>query len=102
MSTPWMVLTKFDVLTTVSYPFICKDTCHSSHVQTLVLSFVSLCCSGPIQVPADGQKVRRSTPLADPQDVDEQTVYVEDLPQETTTESMERDFGRCGSVEYIQ
>ena len=55
-----------------------------------------------MQVSADGEKVRRSTPLVEPQDVEEWTVYVENVPQDTTVETMERDFGRCGSVEYIQ
>lgn len=54
------------------------------------------------QVSTDGQKVRRSTPLAEPLDVDERTVYVEDLPLGTTVDTMQRDFGKCGSVEFIK
>ena len=54
------------------------------------------------QVSSDGQKVRRSTPLGEPLDVDERTVYVEDLPPRTTIDTMQRDFGKCGSVEYIK
>ena len=54
------------------------------------------------QLPLQGRKVRRSTPLVEPQDIEERTVYVENVPQDTTVETMERDFGCCGSVEYIQ
>ena len=54
------------------------------------------------QVCVDGEKVQQSTPLADPQNVDERTVYVENVPQDCTIDKMETDFGRCGSVEYIQ
>ena len=72
------------------------------HYISSFLCFIVLFWSHAMQVSADGKKVRRSTPLVEPQDVEERTVYVENVPQDTTVETMERDFGRCGSVEYIQ
>ena len=75
---------------------------HAIPFKTLLLSSVPLCHTDHCQVSADGHKVRRSTPLVDPEDVDKRTVYVEDLPPGTTIDSIKRHFGQCGSVEYIQ
>lgn len=50
----------------------------------------------------DGQKVRRSTPLVELQDIDERTVYVEDLPPGCSIDSLKKDFAKCGTVEYVR
>ncbi|XP_069782305.1 la-related protein 7 isoform X3 [Narcine bancroftii] len=58
--------------------------------------------SDVIELNVEGTKLRRHVELgAQPQDVDERTVYVELLPRNVTRSWIDRVFSKCGNVVFI-
>ncbi|XP_069123567.1 la-related protein 7-like isoform X2 [Argopecten irradians] len=57
--------------------------------------------SKKLQVSEDGQKVKRISPLQEPKQIDERTVYVECLPHHVDHVWVKRMFSTCGEVLYV-
>ncbi|XP_065886873.1 la-related protein 7-like [Dysidea avara] len=57
--------------------------------------------SSLLEVSADEQLVRRTTPLSELSNVDERTLYVENLPLDFTHETLKATFKKYGTVTYV-
>lgn len=69
--------------------------------ETSVIAKAILNKSDLLQINAEGTRVRRVTPIKEPVNTDERTVYVECLPHDVDHDWIKKVFSSCGKVVYV-
>lgn len=95
---PWVPLAVFDKFNRIKELL---SELGDDNVEKHILKALQVGSSTFFQISEDQKKLRRVAELAEKEDVEECTVYVENLPKDTTHESLTTKFKEFGPVTYV-
>lgn len=95
---PWVPLAVFEKFNKIK-ELLCE--LGDDDVEKHILKALEVGSSSFFEISEDKKKLKRATELKEKDDVEECTVYVENLPKETTHESLKAKFAEFGPVAYV-